>query len=257
MVDRQLRFAATARVYGQQALESFSQAHVLVVGIGGVGSWAAEALARNGLGHIYLLDHDTISESNINRQLHSLETNIGQSKIRQMKQRIKAINADCEVVLIEKRLEPDNCQQILQSYPLDYVIDAIDNVSSKAALLAQCKRQKIKVVTTGGAGGMSDPTQIKQADLSKTYNDALAAKVRYQLRSRYGFPGQGKKKFAIPCVFSSQQPVYPQADGSVGKSKPQTKGLRLDCNYGYGSSVCITASFGMHAAAIVLNKLAS
>ena len=258
MNDYQERFAATGRLYGQQLIEIYQQLHVVVVGVGGVGSWAAEALARNGVGRITLIDHDNISLSNINRQIHSLDNTLERSKVEVMKERIKLINASCQVVTVNEMLHEDNCQQLLNSQTIqhaDYVIDAIDSVKQKAALLAYCKRHKISVITTGGAGGLSDPTQISIVDLSKTYNDPLASKVRYVLRSKYNFSRNPKSKFAIDCVFSSEQAVYPQEDGTVSHSKPTVKGLRLDCNYGYGSSVCVTAGFGMIAVARLLEKI--
>jgi tRNA threonylcarbamoyladenosine dehydratase len=251
--DYQQRFAATERLYGQQLIEVFQQLHVVVIGVGGVGSWAAEALARNGIGFISLIDHDNISESNINRQIHSLDNSIDRPKVEVMKERIHLINSFCQVTSIKEMLTEDNCQSLLQH--VDYVIDAIDSVKQKAALLNYCKRSKISVITTGGAGGLSDPTQITIADLSKTYNDPLAAKIRYLLRSKYQFSRNPKSKFAIDCVFSTEQAVYPQSDGSVSYTKPTVKGLRLDCNYGYGSSVCVTSSFGMIAVARILEKI--
>jgi tRNA threonylcarbamoyladenosine dehydratase len=258
MDDYQERFAATSRLYGQQLSNRLQQLHVVVIGVGGVGSWAAEALARNGVGRISLIDHDTISLSNINRQIHSLDNNIGLSKVEVMKERILLINPNCQVFTINEMLDEDNCELLLSlenSKCPDYVIDAIDSVKQKAALLAYCKRHKLAVISTGGAGGLSDPTQITIADLSKTYNDPLASKVRYLLRSKYNFSRNLKSKFAIDCVFSTEQAVYPQEDGTVSYSKPSVKGLRLDCNYGYGSSTCVTASFGMVAVARLLEKI--
>ncbi|MFK5894339.1 MAG: ThiF family adenylyltransferase, partial [Pseudomonadota bacterium] len=199
------------------------------------------------------IDHDSISESNINRQIHSLDNSIAQSKIEVMKQRIHLINSSCQVVTVNDMLTEDNCEKLINK--VDYVIDAIDSVRQKAALLNYCKRCKIPIISTGGAGGLSDPTQITISDLSKTYNDPLAAKVRYLLRSRYNFSRNPKSKFSIDCVFSTEQAVYPQSDGSVSHAKPSVKGLRLDCNYGYGSSVCVTASFGMVAVARILEKI--
>jgi tRNA A37 threonylcarbamoyladenosine dehydratase len=257
MDDYQQRFAATGRLYGQQLIDTFKQLHVVIVGVGGVGSWAAEALARNGVGRITLIDHDTISVSNVNRQIHSLDNSINHSKVEVMKKRIHLINSYSQVTAINEMLNEDNCEKLLSSQQIlnpDYVIDAIDSVKQKAALLAYCKRHKIPVISTGGAGGLSDPTQITIADLSKTYNDPLASKVRYLLRSKYYFSRNPKNKFAIDCVFSTEQAVYPQSDGTVSHSKPTVKGLRLDCNYGYGSTVCVTATFGMIAVAIVLEK---
>ncbi|MFK5985069.1 MAG: tRNA cyclic N6-threonylcarbamoyladenosine(37) synthase TcdA [Pseudomonadota bacterium] len=257
MSDYQQRFAATARLYGQQPVENFQNQHVLVVGVGGVGSWAAEALVRSGIGFISLIDPDSISESNINRQIHSLDNTLELTKVEVMQQRLKLINSFCQISIYQQSLNEDNCEFFLSAEKkIDYVIDAIDSVKQKAALIAYCKRFKIPIITTGGAGGLSDPTQIGITDLSKTYNDPLAAKVRYLLRSKYNYSRNLKSKFSIDCVFSTEQAVYPQEDGTVSYSKPTVKGLRLDCNYGYGSSVCVTSSFAMAAVARVLQKLA-
>ncbi|MFB9885212.1 tRNA cyclic N6-threonylcarbamoyladenosine(37) synthase TcdA [Balneatrix alpica] len=256
MTDTALRFGGIARLYGQQALARFATAHVCVVGIGGVGSWVAEALARSGIGQLTLVDMDDICVSNVNRQIHALDGQIGLQKIDAMAARIKAINPECQVQLIDDFISPDNLDEYL-SQGFDYLVDAIDSVKAKAALLAYCKRHKIKVVTTGGAGGQLDPTQIQVTDLSKTIQDPLAARVRTLLRKDYGFPKAGKK-FGIECVFSTEQLRYPQADGSVCAQKPsdQDGPVRLDCASGFGATTVVTATFGLVAASRVLNKLA-
>ena len=247
------RFAATARVYGRAAAERFTRLHVLVVGIGGVGSWAAEALARNGVGEITLLDNDDIARSNINRQIHALESTIGRQKVAVMAERIAAINPACRCHPIDDLLVGNNLDKYLgRGY--DYVIDAIDSIRFKAAMIYWCKRNRLPIVTTGGAGGLTDPTTVTVKDLTLTHNDPLAAKVRHRLRARYGWSRNPRRRFGIDCVFSTQQPLYPRADGSVGHEKPGTAGTTLDCATGYGSSVVVTATFGMVAAARVLEK---
>ncbi|MCW9025064.1 MAG: ThiF family adenylyltransferase, partial [Gammaproteobacteria bacterium] len=149
-----------------------------------------------------------------------------------------------------------NYEDIL-SQDYDYVIDAIDSIKFKALMIYYCKRNKIPIVTTGGAGGLTDPAMIKVADLSKTYNDPLAAKVRSQLRSQYNFSRNSKRSFGIECVFSSQQPVYPKEDGTVSHEKPGVHGISLDCRFGYGASSLVTASFGFMAASRAINKAIS
>lgn len=250
------RFGGIARLYGSVALAQFRQAHVCVVGVGGVGSWAAEALARSGIGHITLIDLDDICVSNTNRQLPALEGHYGQMKVAALAERIVQINPECIVDVIEDFVSIDNFEETLgRGY--DAIIDAIDSVKTKAAMIAWCKRRKIRLVTTGGAGGQIDPTQIAVVDLSQTINDPLAAKVRSILRREYGFAQQGKK-MGVECVYSTEQLVYPQADGSVCAQKPAVGdvALGLGCEGGFGASVAVTGCFGFVAAAQVLKHLA-
>ena len=247
------RFGGIQRLYGKTRAKWIPQLHICVIGIGGVGSWAAEALARSGIGNITLIDHDDIALSNINRQIHTLDSTLEQSKVLAMKERILQINPDCHCHAIDDLLTENNLSKyIVADY--DYVIDAIDSVKHKSALIYYCKRNKIPVITTGGAGGLIDPTAVEICDLSKTYNDPLAAKVRSQLRYHYNFSRNPKRRFGVECVFSTEQQVYPQADGSVGQEKPGVKGVSLDCNFGYGSSACVTSVFGFTAAARTIEK---
>ncbi len=251
------RFGGTQRLYGSHAVERLTQGHFCVVGIGGVGSWVAEALARTAVGRITLIDLDDICVSNINRQLHAMDTTVGEAKVDAMSQRIQQINPQCTVHVIEDFISADNLTDYISS-DMDYVIDAIDSVPAKAALLAYCKRHKIPVITTGGAGGQIDPTHIQVADLSRTIQDPLAAKLRSELRRNYRFSTNPKRRFGIECVFSTEQLRYPQADGSVCYAKQQAvAGTKLDCNSGFGASVAVTASFGMVAASRAINKFLS
>jgi tRNA A37 threonylcarbamoyladenosine dehydratase len=248
------RFAAMRRLYGDEPARLIGQLHICVVGIGGVGSWAAEALARSGIGKITLIDNDTISLSNMNRQLHTLQSTVGRSKVAVMAERIGEINPACEVVAIDDFLTMQTLPDYLgKERGYDYVIDAIDSIKFKAALINHCRRNKIAVVMTGGAGGLNDPSKIQIADLSKTHNDALAAKVRSQLRSDYGYPAAGKR-MGVECVFSSQQQLYPKADGTVCHEKPGIHGVSLDCRFGYGSATFVTATFGFFAVSRAINK---
>ncbi len=247
--DFERRFGGITRLYGAAALERLRTAHVCVIGIGGVGSWAAEALARSGIGRLTLIDLDHVAESNINRQIHALEQTLGQAKVLAMAERIAAINPHCVVQPIEEFATPENIAELLPA--CDAVIDAIDQVRAKAAIIAFCRGAGTCVVTTGGAGGRSDPTRIVVDDLSRTTQDALAAKVRALLRKEYGFPRETKKKFDVECVYSPEQLVRPAEAGcDVGDEELQG----LNCA-GYGSSVMVTASFGFAAAARVLARL--
>ncbi|MBK5144616.1 tRNA cyclic N6-threonylcarbamoyladenosine(37) synthase TcdA [Budviciaceae bacterium BWR-B9] len=249
------RFSGVARLYGQSALTLFSQARVCVIGIGGVGSWAAEALARSGIGHITLIDMDDVCVTNTNRQIHALRQTVGQPKSEVMARRIAEINPECEVTCIDDFITADNVAEYLTKQ-FDYVIDAIDSVRPKAALLAYCRRNKIPVVTTGGAGGQIDPTQIQVVDLAKTIQDPLAAKLRERLKSDFGVVKNGKGKLGIDCVFSTEQLVYPQADGSVCGVKSTAEGpKRMDCASGFGAITMVTASFGFVAVSHALKKM--
>ncbi|GGN20821.1 tRNA cyclic N6-threonylcarbamoyladenosine(37) synthase TcdA [Shewanella putrefaciens] len=257
----QNRFGGIGRLYGQKALAKFARSHVVVVGIGGVGTWAAEALARSGIGQISLIDLDDICVTNTNRQIHALISTIGRSKVAVMAQRIRDINPDCQVNEIEDFITIDNLGDYLlgakEGGNIDYVIDCIDAVKQKAALIAWCKRQKIKIVTVGGAGGQTDPTQIQLTDLAKTYQDPLLAKVRNILRREYHFSKNVQRRFAIDAVFSSEQLVYPQADGSVCNAKATADGsMRMDCASGFGAVTMVTGTFGFVAASRVLSRLA-
>lgn len=252
--DHSERFSGIARLYGVAGAQALRQSHVCVVGLGGVGSWAAESLARSGVGAITLIDYDEISLSNVNRQLPALTQTAGMKKISVMDERIRQINPDCTVRAIDDFVTTQTCERYLtQEY--DYVIDAIDSIKFKSTMIAHCKRLKIAIITTGGAGGLTDPTKITIADVAKTYNDPLISKVRSQLRKEYGFSSNPKRRFGVECVFSTQQPVYPRPDGTVSCQKPGIHGISLDCRLGYGSACGITASFGLYAATRAMNRI--
>jgi tRNA A37 threonylcarbamoyladenosine dehydratase len=252
--DYQRRFGGVERLYGTGALARAAAAHVVVVGIGGVGSWAVEALARSGLGRLTLIDLDHVAESNINRQVHALGATLGAAKVLAMRERILAINPACVVDVVEEFIDERNPPALIPA--CDAVIDAIDHVRAKAALIAHCRRAGIRIVTTGGAGGRTDPTRVEIADLSRTTQDALASKVRALLRKEYGFAREPKKKFGVDCVFSPEQvrrtiSADSCAVDGVAADIPVDPTAGLNCA-GYGSSVAVTASFGFAAAASVL-----
>ncbi|WP_165772788.1 tRNA cyclic N6-threonylcarbamoyladenosine(37) synthase TcdA [Caviibacterium pharyngocola] len=242
------RFGGIGRLYGAAALERLQRAHICVIGIGGVGSWVAEALARSGIGKITMIDMDDICVTNINRQLHALSGNIGKLKTEVMAERILLINPDCQVNVIDDFISADNLSDYITT-DYDYVIDAIDNVKTKAALIAYCKRRKIKIITVGGAGGQTDPTQIQIGDLSKTIQDPLLAKVRSLLRKEYHFSQNPKRKFGIDAVFSTQPLIFPQAEGNCEVS------ATMNCANGFGAATMITATFGFFAVAKMIDKL--
>jgi tRNA threonylcarbamoyladenosine dehydratase len=255
MSEYQLRFGGISRLYGQSGAKIIQQAHICVIGIGGVGSWAAEALARSGIGEITLIDLDDICTTNINRQIHALTSTIGESKVDVMTERIKQINPQCKVNSIEDFVTADNLFELL-SKGYDYVIDAIDSVKIKTAIIAHCKRNKLPMITIGGAGGQTDPSQIQLTDLSQTYQDPLLSKVRNQLRREYNFTRNTKRKFGIDAVFSTEQLMYPDESGEVCHAKQTQEGtMRLDCSGGFGAATHVTASFAFFAVGKAINKL--
>ncbi|MDK9703480.1 MAG: tRNA threonylcarbamoyladenosine dehydratase [Sulfuritalea sp.] len=247
--DYERRFGGIERLYGAGALSRAAAAHVVVVGVGGVGSWAAEALARSGVGRLTLIDLDHVAESNINRQIHALGSTLGAAKVTAMRERIAAINPACGVDAVEEFIDERNPATLIP--PCNAVIDAIDHVRAKAALIAWCRRAGVRIVTTGAAGGRLDPTRIEVADLSRTTQDALASKVRAQLRRDYGFPRDPKKKFGIECVYSPEQVHRPAGVDSCDVAGGFDAAAGLNCA-GYGSSVAVTASFGFVAASRAL-----
>ena len=242
------RFGGIGRLYGAYALVRLRQAHICVIGIGGVGSWAVEALARSGVGKITMIDMDDICVTNINRQIHALTGNIGQLKTEVMQQRVKLINPECDVQIIDDFISGENLAQYIHP-DYDYVIDAIDSVKTKAALIAYCKRNKIKIITVGSAGGQTDPGQIQIADLSRTIQDPLLAKVRSVLRKDFHFTQNPKRKFAVDSVFSTQPIIFPQVGDNC------TTSATMNCANGFGAATMITATFGCFAVSRVLEKL--
>jgi len=255
-IDFERRFGGMRRLYGSAAFERFQQAHVCVIGIGGVGAWTAEALARSAIGRLTLIDPDHLAESNINRQVHALTHELGKSKTLAMKERIHAINPRCQVTGVEAFLDAGNVASLLTD-DFDYVVDAIDSARAKTALIVHCRRQRIRLVCIGAAGGQSDPGRVQLTDLARTTEDPLLAKVRASLRREHGFPREPGKKFGVDCVYSTEPLTYPSAEGGVCYERPEDAHLHgLNCA-GFGSSVCVTATFGLRAAAQVLNKLAA
>ncbi len=252
-IDSSRRFGGLERLYGPGATERLRVGHVVVAGIGGVGSWCAEALARCGVGRITLIDLDHVAESNVNRQIHALTSTLGQAKAAAMAQRIRDINPECVVRVVDDFVEPENVQVIV---PLDadIVIDATDQASAKIALILEARRRKQALVICGGAGGKTDPLGLRSGDLSQAVNDALLSKLRNTLRRQHGFPraadAAGKVRKRIPrmmlrALWFDQPAVLPaawSADRTAGGG-PQG----LSCA-GYGSAVMVTAAMGLAAA---------
>jgi len=254
--DPARRFSGVARLHGAAALRRFAAAHVAVVGIGGVGSWAAEALARSAVGRITLIDLDHIAESNTNRQIHALGDAYGQAKVRAMAARIGGINPACTVAAVEEFVDAANVGQVVPA--ADAVIDCIDQVDAKAALIAWCRLRSIAVVTCGAAGGRLDPTRIRADDLARAGGDPLLARTRDRLRRLHGFArgdGRGRsRRFGVVAVYSDEPVQPPRSADECAPATAATRGLACS---GFGSSVTVTAPLGFVAAARVLALLAA
>ncbi len=251
------RFGGIGRLYGESNLECFQQAHVIIVGLGGVGSWTAESLARSGVGRITLIDLDDICLTNTNRQLPAHEGNYGAMKAEALAERIKQINPDCLVTATLAYYSERNAEELL-SEGADIVIDAIDSVKAKCHLLATCHQKGIPICSCGGAGGKMDATQVQIADLSQSHGDRLISSVRQKLRKEYGFPtGERKKpkKFKIPTVFSPEEMTSPQACATEESELTTEAPRNLNCATGYGAVTHVTATFGLFLSQIALDQI--
>lgn len=250
IADLQRRFSGLDRLYGVEGASRIRNAHVAVVGIGGVGSWTAEALARSGVGRITLIDLDNVAESNINRQIHALSTTVGQAKVDAMRDRIALINPECQVTCIEEFVDSDNWPGLLPQ-GVDAVVDACDQVKTKAVMADWAIRGKHLLVTVGAAGGKRLAHKVDIDDLSNTTHDPLLAQVRYRLRKHYGAPKEGRR-IGVPCVFSREAVAPPHSSCDISGDGDGS----LNC-HGYGSVVAVTATFGQCAAGWILDALAT
>lgn len=249
--DPARRFGGVARVYGEAGLARLSAAHVVVVGIGGVGSWSAEALARSGVGRLTLIDLDHVAESNINRQVQALGTTVGASKVAVMAARIADIAPGCTVDLVDDFVTPDNLDALLPE--ADAIVDAIDQPRAKAALIAWCRRRKQALVVCGAAGGRTDPLRLRREDLALTRGDALLSGVRARLRREHGFPREAGRRFGVVAVFSDEAP--PPSAAACEAPAANGGGAPLGCA-GYGSLVSVTATMGLAAAQWAMDRIA-
>lgn len=245
MNETDARFAGIQRLYSAAGLERLRRAHVCVVGIGGVGSWAVEALARSGIGKLTLVDLDDVCVSNINRQLPAMDSVVGQPKVAVIGRRIHDINPDCEARALAEFFTAESADDILAPR-YNYVFDAIDQVANKCLLIAKCRQAEIPIVSSGGAGGRKNPALIQISDLALTAGDALLQRVRKTLRDQYGFPRGTKEVFNVPCVYSTEPAV--QIEGECA--------LAGGCDTAYGTASFVTGAFGFAAAAHIVTTLA-
>jgi len=248
----QSRFGGVARLYGVDALSAFAKAHVVIVGVGGVGTWAAEALIRSGIGTLTLIDLDDICITNTNRQSHALQSTIGQSKVSVLQKRLLDINPEATLHGVDDFLTVDNMSELIT--PRHHIVlDAMDMAHTKAALIAYCSARKIGIVTVGSAGGKFDPSLVTYSDLARSEYDPLLAKIRHNLYKIHGFSKERHRKFRVDAVFSKEAMRYPQPDGSVSTQKNAMQdGAKLDCASGFGASTMVTGTFGFVAASRVL-----
>ena len=248
--DYEARFGGVARLYGKSGLDRLRAAHVAVIGVGGVGSWAVEALARSGIGKLTLVDADEVCVSNVNRQLPALDGEIGMPKIEVLARRIKAIQPECSVIARQDFFTPETADEILAA-KFDFAFDAIDSLGHKATLIAECKKRSIPVIASGGAGGRKNAAAARISDLAHASHDPLLQKLRKTLRNDFGFPADAKGAFGVPCVYSPELPTRPEI------CEAGEKGLRMDCNSGYGAVTFVTGTFGFVGAGWIVNQIAA
>jgi tRNA A37 threonylcarbamoyladenosine dehydratase len=250
------RFSGIARLVGVAGLERLRAAHVCVVGIGGVGSWAVEALARSGIGELTLIDLDDVCVSNVNRQLHALDGEMGKFKVDVMAGRARAINPECKVQTLTQFFTAGNANEILAPH-YDYVFDAIDNVLNKCILIARCREKGIPVLTAGAGGGRRKAELVRVADLAYASHDRLLQQVRKELRRDHGFSKGGEEEFDVAAIYSPERPSFPQQDGRVCERPDPNSSLTLKCDSGYGTAAFVTGTFGFVGAGYIVNAIAN
>ena len=251
------RFSGIDRLYGSGALARFRDSRIAVVGLGGVGSWAVEAFARTGIGHLTLIDADDLCLSNTNRQLPAIAGQYGRNKAAAMAERCLAINPGIDVEPVAAFLTPSNLDALLDR-EFALVLDACDSFRTKLEAIAWCRRRKQPIITVGSAGGRSDPTQVRVRDLSRTEHDAMLSLVRKKLRADFNFPRNADRYFGVPAIYSLENVRYPQADGSVCGLRPKLSAdaaLKLDCGAGLGAATHITGAFAFAAVGKALDML--
>jgi tRNA A37 threonylcarbamoyladenosine dehydratase len=255
--DHLARFGGIARLYGEAALPRLAAAHVCVIGVGGVGSWTVEALARSGIGRLTLVDLDDVCVTNINRQLPALDGTVGRPKIDVLAERARLINPACEVVPQPEFFTAATAERLLAPR-FDFVVDAVDRMSIKALIIAGSQERGYPVVTCGSAGGRREAGEVRVDDLGRAGHDELLRQVRRRLRREHGYARGENQVYGVPAVFSPEPPVFPQADGTCAAGRPdEAAGVRLDCAGGYGAASFVTGVFGLLAAGVVVGRLAA
>jgi tRNA A37 threonylcarbamoyladenosine dehydratase len=252
------RFGGVGRLFGRAGLERLQASHVCVVGVGGVGSWTVEGLARSGVGALTLVDLDDVCVTNVNRQLPALDGQIGRPKVTVLAERVRLINPECRVEATHDFFTESSAARLLGTR-FDFVVDAVDLMSHKALLIAACRERGLPVMTIGAAGGRRDPTKIHAGDIGEA-GDELLRQVRKKLRRAYGFSSgtqRGITRMGVPCVWSSESPVFPWADGTCAAAPEPGSNLKLDCESGFGTAVFVTGTFGFVAAGEVVRALAT
>ena len=256
-IDSQ-RFGGMGRLYGSRALERLARAHVAVVGVGGVGSWAVEALARSGVGRLTLIDMDDVCITNTNRQLPALEGEIGRPKVEVLAERVARIYPGCAVEPVSEFFLESTADRLLApEQPYHWVVDAVDRAAIKTLLIVKARERGIEVLTVGGAGGRRDPTQVRCSDLGSTVGDVLLRQVRRELRRSHGWANGAGREYGVSAVYSAEPQMFPQGDGTVCATKSGGEGnLRMDCASGYGAACFVTGAFGFAAAGEVVRRIA-
>jgi len=253
MPDFEQRFGGIARLYGKAGLARLRAAHVAVVGLGGVGSWTVEALARSGVGALTLIDLDDICVTNVNRQLHAVHGEIGRPKTDALAERVRLIYPGSHVVRVAQFFTASTATELLTPR-YDFVVDAIDKLTNKCLLIAGCRDRSLPVVTVGGAGGKRNGTAVRVSDLAESEQDELLRQVRRKLRREFGF--SRTEPFGIPCVYSPEKQVFPWSDGTCAGVAEPASNLTLDCATGFGTATFVTGAFGFAAAGEVVTRLA-
>jgi len=249
------RFGGVARLYGRAGLERLRAAHVCVIGVGGVGSWTVEALARSGIGALTMIDLDDVCVTNVNRQLPALDGQIGRSKVDVLAERVRLINPASRVEAVTEFFTAASAAVLLDPH-YDFVIDATDKLSNKCLIIAGGRERGLPVLTIGGAGGKRDGTAVRVVDLAHSVQDELLRQVRRKLRQEYGFPRDMRQDFDVRCVYSPEKPVFPSADGTCSAEPEPGSSLQMDCASGFGSVTHVTGTFGFAAAGEVVRQIA-